>query len=284
MDGRTIVEPQFEDTGSFYQGSIFVKKGSKWQLLDANGSPLRNDRFSNVGWFSESLAPFSGLNGSETKGFVNPDGHVVINLPEKVHPDFEDLGFANERGVVYVRAPYYWHQFLNFMSWGERFYGFIDSKGHQVIPPQYEDTLGFSECLAAVRRNGKYGVINTSGHTVFRAKFDFIDSFSEGLASFKSNQQRGYINNRGEIIIEPQFYFADIFHEGLARVQSEQNGKWGYIDKDGKFAIAPTFDFGGSFKHGIAEAHIGKQWGYIDHSGNFLWSTSETKPESLRLF
>jgi len=280
-DGTSIVEPEFDDTTGFYGGNAFVKKNLKWQLIGTSGSPLTNDKFSNVGGFSEGLAPFSGLNNSDTKGFVSLDGRIAIELPENVHPDFERLGFANERGIVYVRAPYHWHQFLNFVSWGELFYGFVDNQGHQVISPQYEATLGFSECLAAVKKRGKYGVINTSGSMIIQPQFDYIGRFSEGFASFEQNHQSGYIDAKGRTVIEPQFYYADIFHEGLARVQVSQNGKWGYIDKTGKFLIAPQFDFGGSFKRGVAQVWIGKQWGYINYSGNFLWSTMEPRHEKL---
>lgn len=280
-DGTPIVEPEFDDTTGFYRGNAFVKKDSKWQLIGTSGSPLTNDKFSIVGGFSEGLAPFSGLNNSDTKGFVSLDGRITIELPENVHPDFEKLGFANERGIVYVRAPHHWHQFLNFVSWGELFYGFVDNQGYQVISPQYESVSEFSECLATIRRNRKYGVINTNGGMVIHPQFDFIASFSEGYASFEQNHRSGYLDTKGRIVIKPQFYFADIFHEDLARVQVSRNGKWGYIDKSGMFLIAPQFDFGGSFKRGIAQARIGERWGYIDRSGNFLWSTTEPRPEKL---
>ncbi len=82
--------------------------------------------------------------------------------------------------------------------------GFVDEACRFVIPPQFEETFGFSEGLASVKIEGKWGCINSAG----------------------------------VYAVPPQFAGAFPFSDGLASVQLHDHESWGLIDKSGNVVIA----------------------------------------------
>ena len=83
---------------------------------------------------------------------------------------------------------------------------------------QKYDQLGvFSEGLAAVCKNNKWGYINTKGEEVIPCQFSCASLFKDGLAAAGG----GYINTKGEIVIsEVPEGFSGYFSEGLACIAS----------------------------------------------------------------
>jgi hypothetical protein len=170
-------------------------------------------------------------------------------------------------------------------------YGFMDRSGETVIPPQFDETGGFSEELASVRIGTKFGYINTKGEVVITPQFDDAGPFRFGRAAVKLCCGQDYLNGRHKI-------------------QSGQDGKsrYGFIDPDGKYISTPDFlwvaqwfsgdfapvkiadrlygimnrsgkvvtvanleqvsDFG--FADGVAPAAAGGKWGYIDTVGKWV--------------
>ena len=89
----------------------------------------------------------------------------------------------------------------------------------------------FKEGLVAVQKDGKWGYINTKGEQIIEYKFDYAWGFNEGFARVQKDGKWGYINTKGEQIIECKFDDACDFSEGFARVKKD--GKWGYINTKG---------------------------------------------------
>ena len=129
---------------------------------------------------------------------------------------------------------------------------------------------GFSEGLAAVKKDGKWGYINTKGEQIIECKFDFDmgNGFSEGLAGVKKDGKWGFINTKGEQIIECELEWKGGFSEGLARVLKD--GQWGYINTKGEWAIECKFGYAHDFKKGLAEVMKDGQWIVINTKGNFI--------------
>ena len=93
----------------------------------------------------------------------------------------------------------------------------------------------FNEGFARVQKDYKYGYINTKGEQIVECKFDDAYYFNEGFARVQKDGKWGYINTKGEQIIECKFDGAWDFNEGFARVQKD--GKWGYINTKGRPVI-----------------------------------------------
>jgi hypothetical protein len=151
--------------------------------------------------------------------------------------------------------------------------GFIDSRGHIVIPP----TLAVSSNWGQAFYDGllSLGVaegpfLNTRGERVLENGFYRIWDFSEGLAAaLKTRDSKwGFIDHTGQFVIPPQFPFypeglVGSFSDGLAAI--EVSGRLGYIDRSGGYVIAPRFVAGTRFEDGIARVVAEGPCVYFDY-------------------
>ncbi|MGQ0540656.1 MAG: WG repeat-containing protein [Blastocatellia bacterium] len=152
-------------------------------------------------------------------------------------------------------------------------YGYIDKTGKVVIKPQFENTMGFNEGLAATRLNGKYGYIDLKGNWAIKPQFDFTYMFSQGLAMVEIDKKSAWIDKKGKIVIQPQALekTATGFKEG--RLAVKRGGKWGYIDMTGRMVIEPQFNEAKEFSGGVAQVVTeNHRHHWIDASGRILWS------------
>lgn len=162
-------------------------------------------------------------------------------------------------------------------------YGYIDKTGKVVIKPQFDNTMGFNEGLAATSIGKKYGYIDTKGNWVIKPQFDFTYMFSDGLAMVEINKKKGWIDKKGRMVIEPQEFekTAIGFREGRLAVM--KNGKWGYIDKTGRMVVEAKFDEAKEFSGGVAQVvTAGHQHHWIDASGRVLWSQEPKKENASK--
>jgi len=145
-------------------------------------------------------------------------------------------------------------------------WGYINTKGEQVVECKFDSVSywGFIKGLARVTKDGKYGYINIKGEQVIECKFDNAWDFNEGLARVKDDKL-GYINTKGEQVIECKFDGASDFSEGLAQV--EKDGKWGYVNTKGEQVIECKFDWVSDFSEGLAKVKKDDKWGYINTKG-----------------
>lgn len=183
-------------------------------------------------------------------------------------------------------------------------YGYIDSLGTEVIPPQY--------VLAGHFRNGLACVVTD---TVYIHKSDTLKLLSAPYILKRDTVTitYGYINTKNEFAIKPQLqlriaqknsFFSNLNQgddplsasgirsfidknlffsaDGLVMFQSP-NGLWGYLDKKGNIAIEPQYSEAKLFSEGKAPVRIDKRkqigssdefftierlWGCIDIKGN----------------
>lgn len=146
---------------------------------------------------------------------------------------------------------------------GEK-WGYKDSTGQLVIPPQFDKAGKFSEGLAEVKIGSKYGYIDLNGRVVIKPQFDRVWSFSEGQARVKIDDKSTYIDKTGKILFDE----ASSFCEGLARVKI--GDKYGYIDKTGQLVIPPEFSKAWNFSESLAVIGVDDQYGYINKKGEII--------------
>ena len=133
----------------------------------------------------------------------------------------------------------------------DRQWGFIDTKGHLAVKPQYQFARDFHQGRAAVLVSGGVGHVDGPYYVLMDR-----ECYSIGSAAFYSPPigtsycRWGYIDQAGKQVVSVQFSEAGDFHEGLAAVRAVSD-KWlkafgrghhrevGYIDRDGKGAIPP---------------------------------------------
>ena len=54
-------------------------------------------------------------------------------------------------------------------------WGFINKKGEEVIPFEYDYVTNFNQGVSFVQKEGKWGAIDTTGELIVPIKFSFIE-------------------------------------------------------------------------------------------------------------
>jgi len=96
--------------------------------------------------------------------------------------------------------------------------------------------------LAAVKSGGKWGFINTKGKEVIPLKYSEIKNFSDGIAAVQLGIKWGYIDKTGAILIPFKYDDAWSFYDNMPAAV-KLNDKFGYINKSGMEVIPVMYIF-----------------------------------------
>jgi hypothetical protein len=223
--GKTIIKPQFDYAGEFYNGVAPVIKGKKHGLCDTSGNMIHIFKdYKHLLYHNElgGIYEFAGISEgmylvtdeTEKYGCVNTNNELVIP-------------------IIYEEIRYFSEGLAPFLE--DNKYGYFNSKGEVVIKPTYQHAQDFHEGLAAVGMNDKTGFIDTSGKMVIQPKYIYTSYFSEGLCAVTNSEDYTnyhYIDQTGATAIKGPFEEADPFLNGEAFVQ--KRGVCRVIDKTGK--------------------------------------------------
>lgn len=284
---QEIIPPIYNYIGYSGEGLIRVLKKGKWGYANTKGKiiiPIKYDYAFN---YSEDLSAIKEKNkwafidslGRKISEFKYTDKTFVTNNCNLNEPLFE---FTEGAMVVEIDGKY----------------GFIDNKGKEIIPMQYDKVENFSEGLAAVTTGGVTRFIDKKGKTIFilPSKYDVVEGFKNGLARIclrpdvNSDEEinfltTGFVNTTGKIIVGLKYGyntfresdgFCDYrdysgFSEEIANLCSKTTLKWGFIDKEGKNITSFKYDDAGFFADGMAAVAKGTgsniKWGFIDRKG-----------------
>lgn len=186
-------------------------------------------------------------------------------------------GFIDGRGREFVPLEYDFAESFNEHlakvgkfdeTTGRMLFGFINANGAVVIPLKFEDAQSFSQNLAAVKSNGKWGFINQNGNVTIPFKFDSANDFSDSIAAVKINGKFGFIDNSGGEILPPIYDFAGDFSAGVAPV--EKDGKAFFIDSKGAEINRFKYDHANAFSEGLAMATLNGKAGFVAKDGSEL--------------
>lgn len=152
-------------------------------------------------------------------------------------------------------------------------WGYINTKGKEIIQCQYSDVNSFHEGYAAVCKDDKWGYVNTQGEELVKCQYSDAFPFYEGYAAVCKDDKWGYVNTEGKEIIQCQYSVVNCFFEGLAAVL--KNGKWSYIDTKGEEVIPINIEaeFAGRFSEGLAFIYKDENnFSVIDTKGDIIFS------------
>ncbi|MEL7039073.1 MAG: WG repeat-containing protein [Cyanobacteria bacterium J06592_8] len=188
--------------------------------------------------------------GSQDPFVIPPELGIVGGFT----PDSEGLALAYQRGR----------------------YGYVNTQGEWVIPPQFEWARSFSEGLAVVRKDQKIFCIDVQGNLALSPDFGECQSdFSDGVSRVRlKNGQNGIMDRQGNLLFETPHYI-DAFSEGLARIKVREDSTQavignGFVNKQGEMVIEPRFEDAGTFSQGRAMIQENGQWGFINRTGTIV--------------
>ncbi|TZF84076.1 WG repeat-containing protein [Pedobacter sp. BS3] len=77
----------------------------------------------------------------------------------------------------------------------------MDNSGKEIVPPKYDEILGFgAEHIVPVRNGQKWGFIDKTGKVVIPMRYDELGYFLDGKARAKLNGKELYIDKTGKEI------------------------------------------------------------------------------------
>lgn len=294
-EGKMIIPAQYDYAESFFEGrAVVALENMPCVISMSNKRIIDTGLYTNITRYSEGLAKVT--DGKLKQSFVDVNGRKAFDLPADVYDarPFNN-GLSSVAKSVDIHEQKFGHDIVNL---GYKF-GYINKKGEQVVPFEYDDADDFQNGFARFRQGTKFGVFDSTGAVLvparysnlgrfiegkaiadIGAKFGFIDStgteiikplyqyaydFSEGLAAVAVDGKFGYINDKGELIIKPEYEAVRPFSMGMAAVKKE--GKWGFIGKDGAAKLRFVFDDASFFSEGRCAVMIKRKWGFIDERG-----------------
>ena len=210
--GETVVEPQYDEAGTFRDGLalavVFGDYYGAWGfIIDTTGKASDTiiiDTYYGTYEFDELFNEGFCLCFAPVKyGLSTSSGNRIT---EPMYDDMYEL--MNGMFVYELKGKY----------------GLIDERGRVVASPLYDDVYTFSNDLMMVAIQGKWGLVNKEGKMVVEPQFDEIGNYDEDLdiAKVKKDNKYGFINGKGEAVIELKYDIASDFNEdGEAEVTYE---------------------------------------------------------------
>jgi hypothetical protein len=237
--GNVVIPPQFFNAGHFAEGRAWVSvlKDRQWLYgyIDKTGEMVIPPQFVyRPGDFTDGLAK---VIGQANAGFIDRTGSFRIIVDSEKSDDFFSEGLLamvsqseGERGVYLDRHG---RVVLEIPFWRQR-------TAHQrsLYTIRRQQLAPFCEGLAPVLSFNRLGFMDRTGRVVIAPEFRETTGFSEGLAAVKiigsdGRYVWGYIDRTGKFAIAPQYREAQPFGGGLAQVSSS-DGKRLLIDRSGK--------------------------------------------------
>lgn len=184
--GKTVIQPQFEETGNFSEGLCAVKdENGNWSYIDKKGIAKIDKNFNSAFEFLNGKAIVSDL-FEEKFGIIDVEGKFMVE------PKLDS--------IVYDKR--------DFLIKKEGKWGWIDAAGKTIIEPKFEDTFPFGENdLAVVKLNGLYGFIDKTG--VVKIDFQFKKAFpfmgEMAYVETKGSQYGSLIDQKGNVVVKNKF-------------------------------------------------------------------------------
>jgi hypothetical protein len=178
-------------------------------------------------------------------------------------------------------------------------WGYVNLKGEESIPLNYDEVGDFDYGLVPVRLSGKWSYLDARGGVIgVGALFDAVSAvWRNGLSAVQVNGKWGYISPQGNIEIDTHFDSAENFQtlrkghlpeEDINLAKVELNGKWGVIDKKGNVVVPIHFDA----VFYVPPAHptdppfllvaLNRRYGFFNHKGTEIIPLRLVKPVGLR--
>ena len=207
---KEVIPAKYTEARFFKQGLFLVKLGEKWGAVDQNDKtviPFIYDRM-------EYMDDAGRIMASKGKGwgFIDKDEKVIVPFV------FYSL-FAFKENKT------------NFIDQATGKYGFIDSKGNQIVGPIYDFVNNFSNGMAKVgmrdttgNNTPRIGFIDSTGKEIISLQYFEADDFSNGFALVKDSLGSCYINKRGDRILPKIDTYNNIlypFENGFAKIELE---------------------------------------------------------------
>ncbi len=265
LEGLLVTEMDFlhinfEDFQAGYPVARFIDVNGGHGLMDRIGRVIRRD-FAYIGEFHEGRARMSIF--GQISGSMKPHDDLG-RVNEYLHNMFAPSSLLD-----YTQYDQLFHQEA-FLICEECEWGYIDTSGAVVIPPQYTFAENFVNGTAMVACEEKWGMINPFGKKLIACQYDGIEYLENTdnkiVKVYLKAPKYGLIDTLGELKVSAIYDEIGTFAED--RLSVSRDGLWGYVNRDGIEVIPCRFKEVRDFNNGLAAVKIGRYWGFIDKDGD----------------
>lgn len=269
--GRLLIPIKFDQVSVWSEGTILtgMQEGEegKYGLYNKQGKEILKAEYDDISVFKEGLAR---VRKNEDYGFIDTSGKFVLPLKYKFATEFSE-GIA-----IYIDESDQLEPNV-----------FINKQGQELFRKNYPGGVGkFSEGLCLVGHNVKgsiiFGYINTKGEEVIPFQFDGAYSFCEGRALVVRGTALYIIDKSGKPIDDEVYYdivryagnqpIEPCFNSGKIRLQKRIPGidRWfmGMVNINGEVITPFQYEeigVGGSqLLSSIQTADGSKLYGFVD--------------------
>jgi WG containing repeat len=145
-------------------------------------------------------------------------------------------------------------------------WGVIKTDGTAALPCEYEEIMDFSEGKFIVKKSGKVGIVDAMNKVIIPLNYEEMRSYKNGFAAVKRNRNWTFVNVKGKEISSPIYEAVQDFTEsGVAIIQ--QFGKRGILNANGQELAPCEFDRAESEGEGLIGVSKGGKWGFLDKTG-----------------
>jgi hypothetical protein len=241
---------------------------------------------------SQSADPLYRFTKGGKAGYIDTTGRVVIapkfeaygNSGGEFHDGLVEIAvsdgvYADRTGKIVVNNGLYrgWdfsEGLAVAMRKDENAWGYIDTTGKFVIPPQFATSPNgyvhpFSDGFAMVEVRGRYGYIDKSGKFAITPQFLDGTSFADGMARVVMEGPCSYNPEGGCGFANPVFPGAkeQAPYDPLGMARGKYPAcKFTFTDRAGR-VLPQRFDYARDFSEGFAPVKIRHSWGFIDKTG-----------------
>ncbi|WP_315540887.1 WG repeat-containing protein [Eikenella corrodens] len=245
IKGQWVIQPQFYKAYNFSNGLAAVQTersstSNYYAYINTQGQiAIPTGQYESLHGFADNGLAAVRVIGKDNVAFIDKQGNIV-----KFTENGTDAKVFGNNGLVPLEAED--------KNCRQKLWGYADTSGNFVIPPQFTDAEAFASNGLAVARP--------------------FDTKNCGKDVYFNSSIKGYIDSRGQWVIPPQYEEAFPFLDnGLAA--AKYNGKWGMIDRQGNWVLAPTITNKGIYNinvfstNGLLTGHIDKEWASFNSKG-----------------
>lgn len=257
QNGCQVIPLEYDNVGKCCEGFLRVMKDNLWGVLHKTGTITIPLSYAAIGNCANGLVFVQKEQGIKTM-YVDTKNHIVIEDNGATVVDEYSEGLVMSRDDVL------------------QLHGYRDTKGEWAIVPEYTAASRFSEGCAGVHKLIKKkelaGFINVKGEEILPFEYETtIPKFTNGLAIVEKGSKCGAINKSGLWIIPPAYYFLGEFSEERALFRKTPKNKIGFIDTQGIERIDERYITVLPFVNGVAKVKDDNGWAYIDKEGAVIW-------------
>jgi hypothetical protein len=260
--GASVIDPQFDQLGFYYEGLATAVKDERFGYVDKLGSVVVPFRF-------ESASDFEGGRAIvQENGFYGVIDRIGNYILKPVFSDIQGLS----SGMFLVAK--------------DSLYGYMDKDGKLKIPFQYSEAYPFSNGMAKIEVDGKQAFINEEGSYVVLPCMTSIKFFNDSLLVFEEGELFGLMRKNCSVVV-PAMY-DEIGELSSNRALVALDDKVGYLDGAGKVAIELKYQYfpncskRGTFRSSYAVVMKDGKFGAINEQGKTVLGFNQTQIGSIK--